>query len=172
MSWSFTRKIGAALLGALAALAVVASAQAGGWSVAVLDAQSAAAVGGVVQPGVPVEIGFTVVQHGIRPLSDLTPQITLTREAGGAPLTVSAVAHGEPGHYLATVTLPDPGVWRWEINAFGPPSVMAPITVAAAPARGPAIPIPALVVTTLAAVAIGLLGLRIWSGRRSAAVPQ
>jgi hypothetical protein len=172
MTRSFLRGMGAALLGALAALALMASAHAGGWSVVVLDSESALAVGGAMQAGVPVEIGFTVLQHGDKPVAGLTPQITLTPENGGAPVAVSASAAGKPGHYVATIALPAPGSWRWEIEAFGPPSVMAPIRVAAAPA--PVAPTPAAmpVVLLVAAVALGVVGLIARNARRPAVAPQ
>lgn len=157
MTQSLRRRMGAAMLGALAALGFLASAHAGGWSVVVLDEQSAASVGGIMRPGATTEIGFTVLQHGTRPIADLTPRITLRPEAGGAPVTFDAVAQGEPGHYVATISLPEPGVWRWEIEAFGMPSVMAPITVAAAPAPAEPAPAPGLAVAFAAAVTLVLV---------------
>jgi hypothetical protein len=172
MTWKLRRRVGAALAGALAALALVASVGAGGWATVVLDGESAAAVGDVMRPGAPVTIGFTVLQHGTRPMADLSPRITLTSEAGGAPVNVEARAEGEPGHYVATISLPEPGVWRWQIDAFGPLSVMAPITVAAAPAPAAPVAPPALAILFAAAAALALLGLVALGTRRTAVATQ
>jgi hypothetical protein len=158
MTRDLRRWIGAGLLGLVASLALLTGAQAGGWSVVVLDSDGALAAQGTVRPGEPFTVGFTVLQHGDKPVDGLSPRITLTPEAGGAPATFSAIAQGGAGHYVATISLPEPGVWRWEIDAFGPPSVMAPITVAAAPA--PAAPAPAAMpVAVLAALTVVALGL-------------
>lgn len=172
MTRSFLRGMVTTLLVVLAALAGLSGAQAGGWSAVVLDSASAQIVGQALEPGATVEIGFTVLQHGTKPVSGLTPAITLRPVGGGAPITVEAVGQGEAGHYTATFSLPEAGVWRWEINAFGPPSVMAPLTVAAAPAPSAPSPAPVLAVLFVAAAALVLLGFRVWSPRRSAAVPQ
>ena len=167
---SFLRGVMTALLVMWAALA--GDVQAGGWSAVVLDSESALAVGSALQAGATVEIGFTVLQHGTKPVAGLTPKITLTPATGGAPITLDAVAQGEPGHYTATISLPEPGVWRWTIDAFGPPSVMAPLTVAAAPAPSAPTPVAPLGMLLMAAAALALLGLLIWLPRRAAAVPQ
>jgi hypothetical protein len=171
MTWRHVRKMAVPLLGLVAALALATSARAGGWAVVVLDTASAGTLGDVVPPGVPVTVGFTVLQHGRTPMTDLTPQLILTRDGGGVPITISATPEGEPGHYRATVTLPEAGLWQWRIEAFGMPNVMAPITVANAPARGlRAMPLVLLVIGLLAC--IGLLGLRRRSGRGPAPATQ
>lgn len=172
MPRSFMWRMWGGLLGTLAALALLGTAQGGGWSVVVLNRESAALVGGSVRPGATLEIGFMVLQHGVRPLSDLSPAITLRPEDGGAPLTVGAVAQGEPGHYVAAITLPKPGIWHWEIDAFGPPSVMAPLTVAAPPpVTAPAPPV-ALAVLSLVVVALAIVVLLARGARGSVAVPR
>lgn len=145
-------------LALLTALSFAAPARAGGWSVVVLD-------GGPLSEGTeltanqPLEIGFTVLQHGNKPVNGLTPQITLTPQGGGEAVTITAKAEGGSGHYVATINLPAPGVWEWQIDAFGPPASMAPISVIAptpvpVATASPALPAPLLWV----ALAVATLG--------------
>lgn len=172
MSKDALRKLGAVLAAMLLALGLVGGARAGGWAVVVLDGESALiGVDRPVEAGVPFTIGFTVLQHGRTPINGITPTITLT--SGGERLTFFAEAQGGPGHYVATITLPEAGTWEWQIDAFGPPATLAPITVVApAPAPAPAVPAlapalwGALVALALAMLAVALLVMR---ARRPAA---
>jgi hypothetical protein len=181
MSRTALRRLGATLAALLLALGLAGVAGAGGWSVVVLDSESALiGVDRPVDAGAPFTIGFTVLQHGKTPVDGITPKITLTSAAGGSQdeakplrLTFFAEPEGGPGHYVAAITLPQAGVWAWEIDAFGPVATMAPITVAApAPALAPADPTPALAlwgaIAALALLAAALLTLR--SRRPAAAV--
>ncbi|NJM06287.1 hypothetical protein HC891_08945 [Candidatus Gracilibacteria bacterium] len=142
---------------------------AGGWSVITLDA------GGLLDPtdakhdGVsadqPFIIGFTVLQHGITPLADLSPTITLRHEESGEEVVVIARPEGTKGHYIAEITLPRAGNWAWEIAAFGAPAAFNPIDVraprAALPAAGAYNALPGLLAaTTIAAGAILFIALR------------
>ncbi|HMQ30980.1 MAG TPA: hypothetical protein PKD53_09635 [Chloroflexaceae bacterium] len=153
-----SRRIGAALVGLLAALAVATGALAGGWSVIVLDEASAALSGGGVTAGAPFSVGFTVLQHGRHPVDGLTPRITLTPAGGGEAVTVEAVDAVGPGRYTAEITLPSAGMWEWQIDAFGPPAPMAPLVVAA-PAQAPARPVPVALPWLAGVAAVGLAGL-------------
>jgi len=133
------------------ALAFAAPALAGGVVVSLDDAPPDA------QAGVPFTIGFTVFSaHDGSPQSDLEPTVTATDPASGEQMTVTAEPEGADGHYVATLTLPTEGAWRWEIQPLGkyaenyPASVMTPITVRAAaqpaapaPVAQPAAPAPA-----------------------------
>jgi hypothetical protein len=59
--------------------------------------------------------------------------VTVTDAASGESITVRAREAGRPGHYVATLTLPAPGVWQLEIQPLGPEvypaSVFTPIQV-------------------------------------------
>jgi hypothetical protein len=128
----------ACVLVMLLAALLPGAANAGGWSVIVLDQQP-----GEVQAGVPFSVGFTVLQHGETPVDGLTPKISLISASTGATAQFTARAMGAPGHYVADLTLPSGGEWTWEIDAYGPPSPMSPIQVgapaaAAQPAMQPA----------------------------------
>ena len=176
MSRDALRRLGATLAALLLALGLAGAVRAGGWSVVVLDKESALiGVDRPVDAGAPFTIGFTVLQHGKTPVDGLTPRVTLT-SAAGERLTFFAEGEGGPGHYIVAITLPDAGVWEWEVEAFGPIAVMAPITVAApAPAAAPAAPAPALALWgALAALAIALLAVALLAlrGRRTAAAAR
>jgi hypothetical protein len=176
MSRTALRRLGATLAALLLALGLAGAAGAGGWSVVVLDSESALiGVDRPVDAGAPFTIGFTVLQHGKTPVDGITPKITLT-SAAGEQITAFGEAEGGPGHYVATITLPEAGTWTWQIDAFGPVATMAPITVAApAPAPAPAAPAPALAlwgalaVLALALLVTALLALR---SRRPAAATR
>lgn len=164
------RRLGAALLGAVAALALATVALAGGWSVVVLDHASASLASGELPAGAPFTIGFTVLQHGKHPVDGLTPRITLTQQAGGETVTVLAEAARGPGRYQAAILLPAAGAWTWQIDAFGPPATLAPLRVVA-PAPAPAAQAPsALPWPALLAVLALIAGLLTVSARRSPAV--
>lgn len=113
----------AGLLIALMLLSVT-PALAGGWAVITLDE-----LPGQVVAGEPLEVGFTVRQHGVTPMDGLTP-IVSARYAG---LTVNEQARpqGETGHYVAVLNFPQPGAWEWSIQAFGEPQPMPALVVAA-----------------------------------------
>jgi hypothetical protein len=70
-----------------------------------------------VVAGEPLEIGFTVRQHGVTPLDGLYPTITAALSKG-EKLIVTAEAGDKPGHYTATLTFPKEGNWEWSIQAF------------------------------------------------------
>ncbi len=102
---SIATVIGVVLLGSGGA------ASAGGWAVASLDSLPTATAGEAAQ------IGFTILQHGVRP-AELTDGVgvEIVHEDG----TVEHFpAHGDGivGHYVATVTFPNgTGTFRWSIR--------------------------------------------------------
>ncbi|NJN16382.1 MAG: hypothetical protein HC822_08970 [Oscillochloris sp.] len=122
-------KIGTLGLTVAVAMLLSTAAFAGGWSVVVLDNAESFGAGNNLRADEPFTIGFTVLQHGRTPMEDLSPQITFTPANGGTTVEVTALAEGVPGHYTATILLASSGEWQWQIAAFGPPSVMAPLTV-------------------------------------------
>jgi cytochrome c2 len=66
----------------------------------------------------PVDLTFTVRQHGNSPLDDLTPAV---RARAGQLVAKAAVLTGKkPGQYTATLTVPQPGAWTITIESgFG-----------------------------------------------------
>ncbi|GAC1547291.1 MAG: hypothetical protein NVS2B7_22940 [Herpetosiphon sp.] len=148
------------------ALVLPAVALAGGWALVSLDSVPAAP-----GAGVPFTVGFVVLQHGRTPLNGLHPTLHFSSVAG-EHLTVPADQQGDVGHYVATVTLPTNGRWYWDVEAFGPPAIMAPLDVVAplplppisAPRMvWPIAPLPVVAATT----ALLLLIVTLWYRRRA-----
>jgi cytochrome c2 len=123
-------------------------AQAGGWAVATLDEIPAG-----VTAGQPFTIGFTMRQHGVRPVDWGPITLTFTHLASGQKVTETAFAESSAGHYTVDVTLPIVGAWEW-IMGEGLPQPMPTLDVQAPAADSPA-PVPALPWGLL----IGLAGL-------------
>jgi hypothetical protein len=98
---------------------------AGGWAVITLDELPSNVVAGK-----PLTIGFTVLQHGITPMTDIEPIVTAKLSATET-LVVSAEPAGKPGHYMATLTFPKEGDWEWSIQAFTMDQQMPALKVAA-----------------------------------------
>lgn len=96
---------------------------AGGWAVATLDRWP-----GAVVAGEPVEIGFTVRQHGVHVLEGLKPVVRVTQASSEESFEVAA-SEDEPGHYAVTLTFPAAGEWDWTLVAFGPDQPLPPLTV-------------------------------------------
>lgn len=92
-------------------------ASAGGWAVASLDAIPTAA------PGATVDVSFSILQHGVRPV-DIDEGVGIEiLDADGTVAFFPAVGDGVLGHYVATVTFPDAaGSYQWTVRmgGFGP----------------------------------------------------
>jgi hypothetical protein len=97
-------------LAILLAFAIAVPVFAGGWAVITLDELPANVVAGE-----PLNVGFTVLQHGRTPMSDLEPVITA--RSGDEEFSVFPKPD-KPGHYSATLTFPVEGNWDWTIQAF------------------------------------------------------
>ena len=100
---------------------------AGGWAVITLDdLPEYAAV------GTPVELSFTIRQHGFTPLDDLRPGIEATGP-GQTTATGLITKADSPGSYAARLSLPAQGEWSIRIHSgFGNSQVtLLPIPVVA-----------------------------------------
>lgn len=117
------------LLAAALAVLTLEPARAGGWAVVTLEELPAQVVAGQ-----PFTVQFAVRQHGQRLLPGLSPTITAMRAATGARVTVQAAETYPKGIYVASMTLPAAGQWRWTIDAFTETYTMPPLTVTAAAA--------------------------------------
>jgi cytochrome c2 len=124
MSYRFPRAIVIALF---LTLILTLPALAGGWAVITLDELPQQ-----VDPTEPLHIGFMVRQHGIRPMEDLDPTITLWNRATGERFVAHAQPEGETGHYSAVFSFPSTGTWEWSIQAFSMDQPMPPLYVSAA----------------------------------------
>jgi hypothetical protein len=150
-------------------LALPTTTLAGGWSVTTLDSLPTD-----MQVGVPFTIGFTVRQHGNKPMSGLSPTIRMRNASSGETVQFSATAEGAVGHYVATLIIPSAGTWEWEIDAFGAPAPMSPLTIAVAASITQPAPT-ALPITPFAGVMLVILvlatGLMVLRLRRRANAP-
>jgi hypothetical protein len=90
-------------------IATGGAAGAGGWAVTTLDEHPAPAA------GQDVEVGFTIRQHGVTPVALEDVSVTVTDPAGGTRV-FPAVPEGPVGHYVAVVSFPDSGTYRWSVQ--------------------------------------------------------
>ena len=122
-------------LALLSALILTIPVFAGGWAVITLDELPTNVVAGE-----PLTIGFTVRQHGIRPMDGLDPTVT-ARLSKGEEFVVAAEADDKPGHYTARLTFPQEGKWEWSIQAFTMDQPMPALHVAASAAAAANAPV-------------------------------
>lgn len=100
-------KLFALLFGLLAGYAALIT-HAGGWAVISVEELPDHFV-----VGKPVTLHFTVRQHGMRLLSDLTPMVQLS--SGNEVVAARVKRAGD--RYLASFSVPRAGEWRVEINS-------------------------------------------------------
>jgi hypothetical protein len=152
-----TRRLAAIPLALAVTLLLAATALAGGWATATLDAGTAGPTAGT-----PTTIGFTVLQHGQTPNSSLAVIVHASGGTGGA-ISANATAQGAPGHYVATLTFPTEGAWRitWssELDMAGSSANLSVAPVAAAPVPPASNPTPATTSAPINALAMFAVGL-------------
>ena len=97
-------------------VAVVAGASgstsAGGWVVISLDSAP------IFRAGVPTEIGFTMLRHGVtlENETDTNPVQVVATGSDGERTTFDVEQSGALGHHVATITLPAAGTYTWEFT--------------------------------------------------------
>jgi hypothetical protein len=91
------------------ALVASTAASAGGWATIGMDPLPSG-----VAPGDPWNTNLTIKQHGVTPLTGLSPTITITLDDDVAVRTETFVAEetDKPGVYTAAVVFPEAGPWR------------------------------------------------------------
>jgi hypothetical protein len=67
-----------------------------------------------LQPGQTWRADMLVKQHGVRPLPNAQPTLTIVNDATGERKTFDARRTGETGVYRANVVFPSAGPWRYE----------------------------------------------------------
>jgi mono/diheme cytochrome c family protein len=71
-----------------------------------------------IPAGEPITLSYTVRQHGVRLLDGLNGAVEASE--GSRRVVASARWDGRPGHYVATLTIPEPGQWSVTIQSgFG-----------------------------------------------------
>lgn len=109
----------------LLALILTVPVFAGGWAVITLDELPTNVI-----VGEEFTVGFTVLQHGKTPMTDLSP-IVIANLNKDSQFKVIAEEEGKPGHYTATLKFPREGEWNWTIEAFSMQQKMPTLSVAA-----------------------------------------
>lgn len=97
-------------IAALITLAVAGVAAAGGWATATLDPPPDAPVAGE-----PVEMGFTLMQHGVTPTDWGVATFVVIDDESGERTDYRATLSGPPGHWTVEVTFPADGTYRFEV---------------------------------------------------------
>jgi hypothetical protein len=74
-----------------------------------------------LEPGEPVDMELTVLQHGRTPADGLDVAVVVG-PVDGQMLRFPAAPTGEPGHYRAQVVVDTGGSWPWRVEQgiFGP----------------------------------------------------
>lgn len=88
---------------------------AGGVAVVVPDATD----GRATRAGDVRTFAFTVLQHGVTPVTSLAVSVVITDTGTGERITIAAIPDGDPGHYAADVRFPRPGWWSWHVVVDG-----------------------------------------------------
>jgi plastocyanin len=101
--------VGIILTAALVTLS--APALAGGYAVVRLDEPP-----GDVLVATPWRFGFMVLQHDVTPNSDVTPIVRALHKETGEEITATGRQEGAVGHFVAEVTFPRAGEWKWSIE--------------------------------------------------------
>lgn len=112
---------------------------------------------------------FTVLQHGVTPLENVHPRITLLDEDGAVGGSFAATPTKEPGVYHAEVRFPASGTWRYEIHdGFSQTHTFKPVDVGpvSALASFPTLPVGGVALALLLMAALAILV------RRSRSTPQ
>ncbi|MGZ9161257.1 MAG: hypothetical protein ACXW4T_08815 [Candidatus Limnocylindrales bacterium] len=161
------RRIAATLVALALPLALSAPVLAGGWAEIVPDAGTI-----TTEPiaGEPMEVGFTVLQHGQTAAGWTTPTVHFSGPATGADVKVAATASGKDGHFVASITPDADGAWSWHVTLAELTTDQAPVsfTVLPAPVGAPvAAEAPSPSIIALSALAgVALLIALIWLARR------
>ena len=150
------------VLGAVvAALALAPAASSGGWAtVGFKPLPDGMSAGGTWKPTI------TVKQHGVTPLTGLTPVVEIYDESG-AVQRFNAIETSEAGVYEADVVFPSEGDWRVTVQSgFGDSHVTyGPFPIGASDGGGRELPVGGVAVVLLA-FAAGVAVLVTWRSRR------
>ena len=101
-----TRAVTATAAAALMTLLLASTVAAGGWASATLDQQPTDP-----GPGGTIEVGFTLLQHGVTPVDWGQPIVMLVNRETGQRVAADARQEGATGHWVAELTVPASGTW-------------------------------------------------------------
>jgi len=114
------------VIASLAALALAATAHAGGWATVELSSTPKGMAAGQVW-----DVRLTVLQHGVRPLAGIEPTVLIRK--GAVARSFRARPTATTGVYRARVVFPSAGRWTWKIDdGFTRVHGYAPVVISAA----------------------------------------
>jgi plastocyanin len=105
------RRMLVGMLAVMLLLALSGPAMAGGYAVVHLDEEP-----GEVVVATPWRFGFMVLQHDVTPNSDVTPVMRALHTQTGEEIKITGIQEGPVGHFMAEVTFPRAGEWKWSIE--------------------------------------------------------
>lgn len=149
------KRVGIAVIASVMALLTLGGggALAGGWAVTTFDQLPPE-----FHAGQPYTLGYTIRQHGQTPIQVDDTKVQIT--ANGTTTSFAGKADGALGHYVATVTFPAAGAYRWQVTQgpfapqeLGDVTVLAPSGQSSTPATANDAPGPARMILPFAAVA-------------------
>jgi hypothetical protein len=170
------RLLASLVLATATSLSLIGPALAGGWAVTSFDRFPAE-----LHAGETYTLVFTIRQHGVRPFDGAQSAIRIWNPKSGETFRFAASpAKGGNGQYMARVSVPVEGAWRWEVdqNPFGVQdlgeiSVLPPVpahvgqtTSVTTSAPGPGLSAAALIVLGAGLAAVALLLPQLGSAQR------
>jgi hypothetical protein len=105
------RYLGAATAAVASLLLAAGTALGGGWATITPDAGNTETLAAG-----EIEFGFTVLQHGETPAGWEQPTLRFENVDTGKGVAAAARGSGADGHFVATITLPEAGLWRWHVT--------------------------------------------------------
>lgn len=121
------------LLALIAALVLVVPVSAGGWTNVTLDT-----VPTNLQAGQPLALGFMVRQHGITPISNVTPTLKARNAATGETFSLIVARQERSATSSLMSPFPSAGAWQWSVTPAPFPEVeLGNVTILAAGAAAP-----------------------------------
>jgi plastocyanin len=105
------RRVIAGIMLTVALVTLSAPVLAGGYAVVRLDEPP-----GDVLVATPWRFGFMVLQHDVTPNSDVTPVVRALHKETGEEISATGRQEGAVGHFVAEVTFPRAGEWKWSIE--------------------------------------------------------
>ena len=124
-----------ALLVFMLFLLAPAGAWAGGMATAGLSSTPAGKA-----PGEKWDVDITIMQHGVTPMTDVTPAVVITLPDGGEK-RFPGTKTDTPGVYRASVVFPEAGTYSYRVDdgfTNAVPHTFPPVEISGAPVSAPA----------------------------------
>ncbi len=109
-------------------------------------------------PGEKWDVDITIMQHGVTPMTDVTPAVVITLPDGGEK-RFTGTKTDTPGVYRASVVFPEAGTYSYHVDdgfTNAVPHTFPPVEIGGT-AAAPAGDFPWWILTAAAALAVSLL---------------